>query len=288
MTTFVINALVLVGIYGILTLSLNLQYGMAGLLNFGQALFFAVGAYSVATAHFHSMPVWLGLAMAPVLGGLVGALVALPARRLDGKYWALLTLGVAELFLVVVRNESWLAGGAPGTRGIPGIDSRLLLGILSVLVVLLALGIEALRRSQFGRAIRVMREDPLLLRTLGRDPAYFQLMVMVLGGAIGAVAGAAFAHTITYVAPDIFPLHETLLVWIMLIVGGLGNVWGSILGALLVQGSFTLSRLAPSIPGLSAEQTSLVRLIVVSVIFVVILVFRPQGALAERPVRYDS
>jgi branched-chain amino acid transport system permease protein len=133
-----------------------------------------------------------------------------------------------------------------------------------------------------------MREDPLLVRTYGRDIAYYQLMVMVLGGASGAIAGAALAHAVTFIAPDAFPLHETLLVWIMLIVGGLGNRLGAIAGALIVQGSFALSRLAPTIASLSAEQTSLLRLMIVSVIFIVVLLVRPQGVLPERPVRHDT
>ena len=288
MTTFILNSLVLIAIYGILTLSLNLQYGLAGLLNFGQALFFAVGAYAVAVARYHELPVWFGLAIAPIAGGLMGAAVALPARRLDGKYWALLTLAVSELFLVVVRNETWIAGGARGTRGIASVESWLLFIILCLLTALIVFGFERLRRSQFGRVLRTMREDPLLARTFGRDLAYYQTMVMVLGGVSGAIAGAALAHSVTFVAPDVFPLHETLLVWIMLVVGGLGNNVGAIVGAFLVQGTFTISRLAPDVPNLTAEQTSLGRLIIVSVVFIVILVVRPKGALPERPVRYDA
>lgn len=288
MTTFIVNSLVLIAIYGILTLSLNIQFGTAGLLNFGQALFFAVGAYAVAIAHFHNMPIWVGLVSAPIAGAVVGAAVAIPARRLDGKYWALLTLGVAELFLVVVRNETWIAGGAAGTRGIASVESWQLLILLLVTSVLLVVAFERLRRSQFGRVIRTMREDPVLVRTYGRDLAYYQVMVMTIGGATGAIAGAALAHSITFVAPDIFPLHETLIVWIMLIVGGLGNNVGAILGAFLVQGIFAATRLAPNIPGLTAEQASLGRLILVSVAFIVILIVRPRGALPERPVRYGS
>jgi branched-chain amino acid transport system permease protein len=286
MTRFILNSLVFVAIYGILTLSLNLQYGLAGLLNFGQALFLAIGAYAVATVQFHGLPPWLGVVLAPLVGGLSGALVALPARRLDGKYWALLTLAISELFLVVIRNTSWIAGGAPGTRGIFGVPSWLMLPILLVIIGLLVFGFERLRRSQFGRVIRTMREDPLLVRTFGRDIAYYQSRVMVLGGATGAIAGAALAHAVTFIAPDVFPLHETLLVWIMLVVGGLGSNVGAILGALIVQGSLTLSRLAPTIANLTAEQTSLLRLMIVSVVFVTVLIVRPRGAFPERPVRH--
>lgn len=286
MTTVLLQALTLAGIYGILSLSLNLQYGLTGLLNFGQILFMAVGAYTVAVFHFHGWPIWMGALVALPVGALTGLVLALPLKRLDDHSWALMTLAVAELFLAVVNNEPEIAGGTFGTRGIPRVEAEVLLPILVVVIAVVIYVFERIRRSQMGRTMRVAREDPVLLATVARNVFRLQTVVLVVGGVVGAISGVAMAHWLTFVSPDVFSLYETMIVWAMLIIGGRGNNYGAVFGAVLLQGIFTGTRYIPDIAFLTSEDFAILRSVLVGLLLVVVLILRPEGAIPERKVRF--
>jgi ABC-type branched-subunit amino acid transport system permease subunit len=285
---FTVHTAIIVGIYALLALSLNLQYGLTGLLNFGQILFFAGGACAVAVAHRLALPVFVGLALAPITGALLGFVMSLPVRRLQREYyWALVTLGTAELFLALLENEEWIAGGTIGTRGIPSLaDNRTVLLALVVVTLGVVLSLERIRRAQFGRVIKTIREDETLIMSLGRDFYWYQVRVMVLGGCIAGIAGAFFAHYISFVGPSEFQLSETFTVWIIMIIGGIGNNWGMLLGSALVQGLLVATRFLPSFVPLSAGTLALVRQIVIGIVLILLIILRPEGALPERKETY--
>jgi branched-chain amino acid transport system permease protein len=286
MTNVLLETATLTAIYAVLTLSLNLQYGLTGLLNFGQGFFFALGGYSVGVVYFHDWPVWMGVTGAPLVGALGGFLLALPARRLDDHYWALMTLGVTELFLAIMNNESGIAGGDLGTYGIPRKEASTLLPIMILVVVVILIAFEIIRRSQFGRLIRIAREDHVLLAAIGRDLFRFQIAVLMVGGAVAAIAGVAIAYWLTVVAPDVFSLDQTVIVWAMLIVGGRGNNYGAVLGALVLEGIFIGTRFLPDIGPITGENFALLRILIVGLSLVLVLMFRTEGALPERKIRH--
>ncbi len=289
MTVVLLETLTLVFIYGLLTLSLNLQYGLTGLLNFGQGFFFAVGGYGVGVVYFHHWPAWIGIVAAPIAGAIAGLLLAIPAKRLENDYWALMTLGVAALFLAVMNNERGIAGGDLGTYGIPRIEAPTLLPILAGVFVLVVLAFERIRRSQFGRVIRVAREDPILLAAIGRDPFRFQMNVLMIGGAVAAVGGVALAYWLTVVAPSVFTLDQTVIIWTMMIVGGRGNNYGTLVGALLLEGIFIGTRFLPDFGGfLTGAHFAVLRILIVGAVLVLVLMVRPAGVVREWKVRHAA
>jgi len=281
---FLVYTLIVVGIFSLLTLSLNMQYGLTGLLNFGQIGFFAAGAYAVAIAHRQELPIWVGVLMAPVAGALMAWLMSMPVRRLRQEYWALLTLGVSEIFLAVMDNEDWIAGGIIGTRGIPPLFGRqfLLLVFVAGLVVLTLASFERVGRSQFGRILRAIREDETMVATLGRDVFHYQARAMVLGGLVAGIAGAIYAHFASFVDTAPFQLTETFFIWTMLIIGGVGNNYGVVFGAALLQGLFVSTRFFPDLIPLFSQTFSLVRSMIVGGALVIFIILRPDGVFPER------
>jgi branched-chain amino acid transport system permease protein len=287
MSGVLVEALTLACIYALLTLSLNLQYGLTGLLNFGVSFLFAVGGYAVGIAHFHHLSPWIGIVAAPLAGALAGFLLAIPTKRLDDHYWALMTLGVASLFLAIMNNEPSIAGGDLGAFGIPRIRPAVMLPILLVVIALVVFVFERIRRSQFGRVIRVAREDPILLAALGRDLFRFRLTVLMVGGAVAAIGGVALAYWLTIVAPPVFSLDQTVIVWAMMIVGGRGNNYGALAGALLLEAVFISTRFLPSFGGaITGADFAVMRIIIVGGVLVLVLMWRREGVVPEWKVRH--
>lgn len=271
--------------YALQALSLNLQYGMIGLINFGQGYLFAVGGYSVAIAATHGWPVWLGIVLGPVFGVVAGLILALPSVRMRADAWALFALGVASLFLALAEDQTWIAGGALGTFDITAIGTGETLIILGVCLVIGFLAVERVRKSQYGRVMRAIREDPLLVHTLGRSVLRYQAVVLMFAGAIAALAGVFYAHWITFISPDSFSLTQTLYVFAMVIIGGRGNNYSVVLGALVVQAILTGMRYLPT-SALSGEASSVLQTVVAAVLMVAVLIVRRRGILPERRATY--
>ena len=220
MTAYLVALLTAGGFYALLALALNLQFGLTGLVNFGVAGFYALGAYASALATERlGLPIGLALAGA-ALGGLAGLAVAALSGRLAGDYLAIVTLGFAELVRLVLLNEDWLTRGPRGlpiSMGWPpaGMD-RVAggwagLGIVGAAVLLTYLLMERLRRSPFGRALRAVREDPLIPAVLGRDAQGFRLRAFAIGGAVMGAAGALYTHWVLSISPDHFRTPVTIL-----------------------------------------------------------------------------
>jgi branched-chain amino acid transport system permease protein len=277
--------LIFVGIYGLLALSLNLQYGLTGLLNFGQVIFFAFGGYAVAIASYHRLPAWAGIVGGLVAGGALGVAMALPTRRLAEEFWALLTLGVAAFFVIIVTNVSWLANGALGVYGITLWPTQVIFLVLGGALVLLTVATQLARRVQFGRIIRGIRDDPLLVQSLGRSVLRFRVAVLAVSGVIGALSGIVYAHWITYVNPDAFGLTVTLLIFTMVLLGGSGNTYGVLLGTLLMEGLSVGLQYLP-FQSLTGGDLALLQQVIYALVLIVLLMFRRQGLLAERTVVY--
>ncbi len=286
----------LVGIYAIMTLGLNMQWGMTGQFNIGIAGFFAVGAYTSAILTTGPADNWLGGFNLPFLLGLAGAvIVCLPVAWLIGRitarlrtdYLAIATIGIAEIIRLFFLNEGWLSNGV---RGIPGIQKPFGVGNGGYLLIVLGfvglvwLLVEIARRSPWGRVLRAIRDNEPATAAAGKDIARFRLEAFVVGSCIMALAGGLYAHFVGFVSPEAFrPLYGTFLVWVMLIAGGSGNNLGAILGAFVVWLVWSSTELlAGFVPTELIGSESAFRVFLIGVVLQIILVSRPEGLLPER------
>ncbi|WP_118134267.1 branched-chain amino acid ABC transporter permease [Oceanicella sp. SM1341] len=240
------------GIYAILALGLNVQWGFGGLFNAGIAGFFAVGAYASAILTTAATPEHLGgfglpLALGAVAAMAVSALIAWGIGRicirLRSDYLAIATIGIAEILRLVLKNEGWATNGPRGINRIPKAFEGLpepwaQLGFLAmVLLTVLALYLllERAWRSPWGRVMTAIRDSEAAARAAGKNVERFRVQAFVLGAAVMGLAGAYYAQYIKFIGPDATdPLTATFLVWVMLIAGGSGNNRGAILGAFLI------------------------------------------------------
>lgn len=286
----------LVGIYAIMALGLNMQWGMTGQFNIGIAGFFAVGAYATAILTTGPADQRIGGFDLPFLVGLAGSIiVCMPiawvvgriTARLRTDYLAIATIGIAEIIRLFFVNEGWLSNG---TRGIPGIDTPFdisnegYLLVIAAFVALTWLLVEIARRSPWGRVLRAIRDNEAATEAAGKDVARFRLQAFVVGSCIMALGGGLYAHFVGFVSPEAFrPLYGTFLVWVMLIAGGSGNNMGAMLGALVVWLIWSSTEMiAGLVPTALIGSESAFRVFLIGVLLQIILVSRPQGLLPEK------
>jgi branched-chain amino acid transport system permease protein len=292
LTSYLLFIATIGGIYGLLALSLNLIWGGVGMVNLGLAGFFAVGAYASAlltTAGHAAIPVgWL---LALIAGGLAGLVVTLSTTRLREDYLAIVTLGFAEAVRLVATNEIWLTRGADGISGIPGPWKRALGGdfnavyFLIVLAALLAVFwlMRRIDHSPYGRTLRAIREDAQVAQVAGKPVLRFKTEAFVLSAAIAALAGALYAHFISYIAPDLFLPLITVYIFLSVASGGTGRPAGALLGAYLVMALLESSRfLVDAVPGVTAVQRAALKEMLIALALIVVLRLKPSGLLPER------
>ena len=282
---------VLIGIYAIMALALNLQYGYAGLLNFGLVAFFAIGAYASALLSLSGVPVLIAMAVAAAIAAIVGALIAIPTMKLSVHYWAIVTISIAELIRVISTNEEWLTGGTFGLGDIPQPLAALVplesyplffAGFTLVLVAACYLFSSALVHSPYGRVLKVIREDEDFGQSLGKDVASFKLRTMVVGAAMVGLAGALYAHFTTYITPQAFEPIVTFIIWAAVILGGKGNLLGSLLGATVIVLLYNSTRFIGDYVELSAVTLANIRLALIGLLIMLTVLLRPNGILPER------
>jgi branched-chain amino acid transport system permease protein len=281
----------LVGIRALLTLGLNVQWGLTGLVNLGVVAFFAVGAYTAGLLAVAGVALPLAWAAAIVLAAVAGLVMATVSLRLREDYLAIVTLGFAEVLRLFLLNEAWLTRGANGITGIPrplhGVFGRHY-DVFYLAVVLAAVGLVywALQRvngSPFGRALRAIREDETVAAVAGKWVFRFKVQAFAVGSAIAGLAGIFFAHYLAYVEPNMFLPQETLFVWLALILGGSGNNRGALLGSVVLLGLLEGSRFAKDvIPFLTGVRLAAAQQMLVGVVLVALMIYRPEGLLPER------
>jgi len=279
------------GIYALLALGLNLQYGYTGLINFGVVGLFAIGAYASALLSMQGFPFLLDVLAAAVLAALFAWPLGLICLRLRDDYLAVVTLAFAEIVRTVLVSEEWLTSG---TRGIPGIprpfaslpaatQAAAYLGLVVASVAAVTLLTRYLVHSPLGRIIQAIRDDEDAVPALGKSPAGFKLVIFAIGAAITGVAGALYAHYLTFISPDQFVPLLTFYVWMAVIMGGAGRVGGAIAGAALLTVFLEGSRfLRDVVPFVSEVQMASLRVAVVGLLLILFTLFRPQGLLGRR------
>jgi branched-chain amino acid transport system permease protein len=289
------------GIYALLSLGLNLQWGFTGLFNIGIAGFYAVGAYTSALlttppSPYHlggfNLPVPIGMLGAMIASGILAYIIGKPTLRLREDYLAIATIGIAETLRLVLKNEAWLTNGVQGMRDIPrplqelfsGSYDRFYLGLMVLSIAVIYVASERLIRSPWGRVLKAIREDEEVAASLGKDAFRFKMQALILGSMIMGLGGSFYAHYVKFISPDTFnPLMGTFIIWIMLMAGGSGNNRGAIVGALIVWGLWSLSDLVTGLlPPPLDTRASYLRVILIGLVLQAILLKRPQGLIPER------
>ncbi len=265
-------------LYALLALGLNLIVGFVGLLNLGYAAFFAIGAYTYALANLHAgVPFWLGLPLAAVVAGAAGVLLGLPAIRARGDYLAIVTLGFGEIVRLVVTNLERWTGGPNGLMGIAnptlgrydfGVASAPYYWLTLALVGLVIWVSQRLRHSRIGRAWAAIREDELAAQCMGIDTLRLKLFAHGCGAAVAGLAGCVFAAKQGAITPDSFDFVVSVTVLAMVILGGLGNPLGAVVGAVVLT-------VAPEL----LREFAAYRMLLFGATLLVIMRVRPQGLL---------
>jgi branched-chain amino acid transport system permease protein len=291
-TGYLVAIAILVGIRALLTLGLNVQWGLAGLVNLGVVAFFAIGAYTSALLAVGGVSLAAAWPAAIALASLAGVGLAMVALRLREDYLAIVTLGFSEVLRLFLLNETWLTRGANGVTGIPrplhtrfaGHYDLFYLGLVLIALVLVYWALERLRRAPFGRVLRAIREDETVAAVAGKPVFRFKVQAFALGAGVAGLAGIFFAHYLAYIEPNMFLPQESLFVWLALILGGSGNNRGALLGSAVLLGLLEGSRfLKDVIPFLTGVQLAAAQQILVGVVLVVLMIRRPEGLLPERP-----
>ncbi|GKT18028.1 branched-chain amino acid ABC transporter permease [Acidovorax sp. SUPP2522] len=272
-------------IYCLLALGLNLQFGLTRLVNFGVVAFFAVGAYTSGLLSLQGVPLALCFVAAGVLSGLLALPIGLLSLRLRDDYLAIVTLGFSEAVRISIQQESWLTKGVQGLPGLPKlfaawgpVSDLATFATLLALVALVSWGTVRLTRSPFGRLLKAIGDDEAALSALGKDPAWFKVQVFMLGAALAGVAGAFYAHFITFITPEQFIPLITFYVWMGLVMGGAGSVRGAVFGSLLLMVFLEGSRFAKDwVPGVSEVGMASLRLAAVGLALILVTLYRPNG-----------
>lgn len=296
--------LTLAGIYAVLALGLNFQWGYTGILNIGIGAFFAVGAYASAILTTPSTPLHLGGYGMPFIVGAVGAmivagvvafLIGLITLNLRTDYLAIATIGIAEIVRLFLKSEDWLTNGVRGIAGIPkplmglveGGDQVLYMLLVLGLVVVVYIAAESGYYSPWGRVLRAIREDEPATLAAGKSVLSFRLQAFVIGSMVMGLAGALYAHFVQFISPEAFrPEFATFLVWVMLLAGGSANNRGAILGALVIWLVWSGTELVTGrLPAEWVLRAGPLRVLLIGILLQVIILTRPKGLLPEKPPR---
>lgn len=292
-------------VLGIMALGLNLQWGYTGLFNAGVVGFYAIGAYTHAILITAPRPELIGNLGLPWIVSILGAMAAsafaawvigLATIRLRDDYLAIATFGIATTIQLVTLNWDGLTGGAQGLSAIPRplvgwFDTPLgfslwYLGLLTAVVATLYWALERILKSPWGRVLKAIREDETAAIALGKSARSFRLQAFVLGSTLMGLAGALYVSFIGFVSPFDFLPILTFQIWAMVIVGGSGNNKGALLGALTVWAIWASSGVLISklVPPAYAAQGGAIQVILIGLLLVASLLFRPRGLIGEVPV----
>ena len=297
-------------LYILLALGLNIVVGFAGLLDLGYIAFYAVGAYAyalLASPHFDlHLPFWVILPIGAALAAFFGLLLGAPTLKLRGDYLAIVTLGFGEIVRIFLNNLSRPVNITNGPQGVAGIDPfridgfdfaqyQTLLGLqfsgpikyyyllLAVVIAVIVINLR-LQNSRIGRAWEAIREDEIAASAMGINTRNVKLLAFAMGASFGGLAGGMFSAMQAFISPESFVLVESIMVVSMVVLGGMGNVWGVILGALLLSFvpeilRWTVEPLQDALFGRQLIAPEVIRMLIFGLALVLVMLFRPAGLL---------
>ena len=297
-------------LYTLLALGLNIVVGFAGLLDLGYIAFYAVGAYTyalLASPHFGlHLPFWIILPIGAAIAAMFGVLLGTPTLKLRGDYLAIVTLGFGEIVRIFLNNLSRPINITNGPQGVGRIDPfgfgefsfarpQTLLGLdfsgpikyyyllLAVLLGIIVVNLR-LQNSRIGRAWEAIREDEIAARAMGIDTTNLKLLAFAMGATFGGVAGGMFSAIQGFISPESFVLVESIMVVSMVVLGGMGNIWGVILGAVLLSFTpevlrWTVEPVQHALFGRTLIEPEVIRMLLFGLALVLVMLFRPAGLL---------
>lgn len=297
-------------LYILLALGLNIVVGFAGLLDLGYIAFYAVGAYVyalLASPHFGlHLPFWVILPIGALVAGFFGVMLGAPTLKLRGDYLAIVTLGFGEIVRIFLNNLSRPVNLTNGPQGISRIDSfklgdfdfgtnERILGLdfsgpmkyyyllLLVLVGVLVINVR-LQNSRIGRAWEAIREDETAARAMGSNTTSLKLLAFAMGATFGGVAGGMFSAIQSFISPESFVLVESIMIVSMVVLGGMGNIWGVVLGAVLLSFvpevlRWTVGPAQEALFGRMLIEPEVIRMLLFGLALVLVMLFRPAGLL---------
>ncbi|MEO6564597.1 MAG: ABC transporter ATP-binding protein [Casimicrobiaceae bacterium] len=295
-------------LYVFLALGLNIVVGFAGLLDLGYIAFYAVGAYVyalLASPHFNlHLPFWIILPIGAAVACLFGVLLGAPTLKLRGDYLAIVTLGFGEIIRIFLNNLSQPVNITNGPQGITLIDPfrigtfdfakrETFLGLdftgpikyyyffLIVMAVIIVINIR-LQDSRIGRAWEAIREDEIAARAMGINTRNIKLLAFAMGASFGGIAGGMFSAIQGFISPESFGLTESVMVLAMVVLGGMGNIWGVIIGALLLSFvpeilRYTVEPIQKAIFGHMLLEPEVIRMLLFGLALVLMMLYRPAG-----------
>lgn len=268
--------------FSLMAVGLNVVVGKSGILDLGYVAFFAIGAYTHALMSIHTkLNFWEIVPFAMAFAMLAGVILGLPALRLRGDYLAIITLGFGEIVRIIAINTDAI-GGAMGITGIPGptsifgieftvMDPRPYYWLTLTFLLLVIWGVLRLSKRKPGRAWEAIREDEDVAEFMGVATLKYKLWAFIIGGAVGGLAGAIYASQIRSIQPELFTLNLSIMILATVVLGGMGNIWGVILGAVL------LGYIPEKLRFLSDY-----RIIFFGLLMVVMMNLRPNGLLPRK------
>lgn len=295
-------------LYMMLALGLNLVVGFAGLLDLGYIAFYAVGAYTwafLASPHFGvHMPFWIVLPLGAAFAALAGIILGFPVLRLRGDYLAIVTLGFGEIVRIFMNNLNHPVNITNGPQGINALDSLNLFGwnlsqsltigdfkihylylyyyFFLLCVVGSIIFIKRLQISRVGRAWAAMRDDELAAKAIGINVRNMKLLAFSLGATFGGVAGGLFGSFQGFVSPESFSLMESIAVLTMVVFGGMGNIAGAVVGALILTALPEILRhialpVQEAVFGTVILDPEVLRMLLLSLAMILMMLLRPAG-----------
>lgn len=295
-------------LFALLSLGLNIVVGFAGLLDLGYIAFYAVGAYVyalLASPHFGlALPFWIILPIGAFVACLFGVLLGAPTLKLRGDYLAIVTLGFGEIVRIFLNNLSQPLNLTNGPRGIARIEPVRIGGVdfrstdtwfgfqvsgpmkyyyllLVVLLVVIIINMR-LEDSRIGRAWQAIREDELAAKAVGINTTHIKLLAFAMGASFGGIAGGIFSAIQGFISPESFVLVESIMVLAMVVLGGMGNIFGVIAGAVLLSFvpellRYTVEPMQKSLFGKMIIEPEVIRMLLFGMALVLMMRFRPAG-----------
>ncbi len=283
------------GIFIILSLSLNLIAGYTGLLSLCHAAFFGIGAYSTAILMIKANLTFLpALFLSAIIASFFGFIIGLPNLRLKGDYLAIATLGFSEIVKNIFLNWDSLTGGPRGISEIPAPTILFIkfsaynkfqyLILIWVFVFITFFAIKRLTRSRFGRALEAIREDEIATLAMGIDVVKYKIVSFVIGAFFAGIAGSLFSVFIKIVVPNSFDFMLSIMILCMVVLGGMGNNVGAIVGATIIYFSGELLKIF----GLSSIIPPQFNQIIFGLILVLMMIYRPQGIIPRKVIDFSK
>ena len=297
-------------LYVFLALGLNIVVGFAGLLDLGYIAFYAVGAYVyalLASPHFNlHLPFWIILPIGAAFACFFGVLLGAPTLKLRGDYLAIVTLGFGEIIRIFLNNLSQPVNITNGPQGLYMIDPfrlgdfnfakpQMILGLdfsgpikyyyffLIMLAIVIVINLR-LQDSRIGRAWEAIREDEIAARAMGINTRNIKLLAFAMGASFGGIAGGMFSAIQGFISPESFVLVESVMILAMVVLGGMGNIWGVIVGAILLSFVPELLRawvgpIQMALFGRMLIEPEVIRMLLFGLALVLMMLFRPAGIL---------